>query len=129
MWRSARNEFVTGLNISLTSSACRVSRGTSYRHSRTRIPRCTKVTHFSPKLSLSTSYNSSFALHLPLFFCCLLSCRFLCVPVRTSVQTFFFSHQPSSRPLRQRCVLICEVCFGDTSAWHHTHTLGIFSSC
>lgn len=42
---------------------------------------------------------------------------------------FFFSHQPSSRPLRQRCVLICEVCFGDTSAWHHTHTLGIFSSC
>lgn len=87
-----------------------VSRGLFHWQSRTWMPQCTKVTHFSPKLSLSTSPSSAFVPTCR--FCCLLGCLSLCVPVRRSVETLFStSHHSLYLTPRQL-----------TAARTHTHT-------
>ena len=74
------------------------------------MPQCTKVTHFSPKLSLSTSPSSAFVPTCR--FCCLLGCLSLCVPVRRSVETLFSNSHHSLYLARRRL----------TGAHTHTHT-------
>lgn len=74
------------------------------------MPQCTKVTHFSPKLSLSTSPSSAFVPTCR--FCCLLGCLSLCVPVRRSVETLFSTSHHSLYLARRRL----------TGAHTHTHT-------
>lgn len=78
------------LHLLFSLVVCRgtwVSRGPFHWQSSTWMPQCTKVTHFSPKLSLSTSPSSAFVPTCR--FCCLLGCLSLCVPVRRSVETLF----------------------------------------